>query len=595
MKHGIKWISLLLVLVLTLVGCAKKNPSDGTNDTAENGGTAEPVAAEFAQDREDMFSDRDFEVGYDESNSVLIQLNGDTAQSSSDSVRIEGSTVTITEEATYVISGTLNNGMILVDAAETAKLQLVLKGATVHSATSAPLYIRQADKVFLTLAADTENTLSAGDSFVAIDENTVDGALFSKEDLTLNGEGSLTVTSPAGHGIVCKDDLAITGGAYTVTSASHGLDVNNSVRLSGASLTIDAGKDGIHAEHSEDASLGFVYVFSGTVKIEAEGDGISAGAYVQIEGGDFDLLTGGGSVNGEKKTSDSYGGFMGGGRPGKPSSSSSSSSTSSTEDSGTSIKGIKAATGMLINGGTFTVDSADDALHANSSIIVNGGSFSLATGDDGFHADDTLTVTAGEINVSTSYEGLEAMHILVKGGTVKLVASDDGLNAAGGTDSSGLGGFRPGEGFGASSSTSKGSIEISGGTLYVKASGDGLDANGTLTISGGHVTVCGPTQGDTATLDYDVSGTITGGTFIGTGASGMAQSFSNSTQGVIALSVGTQSAGTLITVKDGDGNTLISYAPELSFAVVILSTPQMEKGEQYTVTVGSLTDEFEAS
>ena len=144
-------------------------------------------------------------------------------------------------------------------------------------------------------------------------------------------------------------------------------------------------------------------------------------------------------------------------------------------------------------------------------------------------------------------------------------------------------------------SSGNGTIIISGGNLYVKASGDGIDANGTLTISGGYTVVTGPTQGDTATLDYDKSATITGGTFIGTGASGMAQTFSDSKQGVVAVSVGNRSAGTNITLKDKSGNTIIEYAPELSFAVVILSSPDIVSGETYTITVGSESGEFEAN
>ena len=156
-------------------------------------------------------------------------------------------------------------------------------------------------------------------------------------------------------------------------------------------------------------------------------------------------------------------------------------------------------------------------------------------------------------------------------------------------------GDRPSGMGGGMSSSSNGSIVISGGKLHINSSGDGIDANGTLAISGGYTVVVGPTQGDTATLDYDRSATITGGTFIGTGAQGMAQTFSESKQGVVAVSVGNQNAGTNITLKDKSGKTIIEYAPELSFAVVILSSPDIVSGETYTITVGSESGEFEAS
>ena len=606
-----RFLSILLILTLTLsllAGCGSNSQDNtGENGTVNGGenGTSTPVDVGFSQTDSDLFTERDNKTDYDDSKAVTIQLNGTTATASSDSVKISGSTVQITEEATYVISGSLSDGMIVVNAKDTAKLQLVFNGVDITSKTSAALYILEADKVFLTLAEGTTNTLANGGSFVAIDENNIDAALFSKQDLTLNGNGSLTVTSPAGHGIVCKDDLVVTDGTYTVNSSSHGLDANDSVRIANANFTIDAGKDAIHCENTEDTAKGFIYISSGSIKAEAEGDGIAASAYLQIEGGEMDLLVGGGAQNGDKASSGNYGGFMGGGPGGMRPGSNPGSSTTTTEDT-VSMKGLKAANSLLISSGTFKINSADDSIHSDVSVIINGGTFTLASGDDAFHAEDTLIITSGKIDISESYEGLEALHIKINGGDIKLVASDDGLNAAGGTDQSGTeggrdgmfgggpGGGRPG-GMGGGMSSGNGSIVISSGKLYVKASGDGIDANGTLEITGGYTVVCGPTQGDTATLDYDKSATITGGTFIGTGASGMAQTFSDSEQGVIAVSVGNQSAGTKIVLKDKSGNIIIEHSPELNFAVAILSSPDIKKGEPYTITVGSGSGEFEAS
>ena len=397
-----------------------------------------------------------------------------------------------------------------------------------------------------------------------------------------------------------------------VNSASHGLDANDSVRIANATVTIDAGKDAIHCENSEDGEKGFVYISSGTIKAEAEGDGIAASAYLQIADGTIDLLVGGGSENGSKAHSDHFGGFMGGpggGRPGQMNSDTPKATVA--EETGTSMKGLKAASSMLISGGNITINSADDGIHSDASLTINGGTFTIASGDDAIHAEDTLTVTAGNVHISESYEGLEALHIDVQGGDIRLTASDDGLNAAGGTDQSGtaggrdgmfggapggMGGGRPGGGgFGGMSGNSNGSIKVSGGNLYIQSSGDGLDANGTLEISGGYTVVVGPTQGDTATLDYDRSGTITGGTFIGTGGAGMAQSFSDSNQGVVALRVENQAPGTQIVLKDAKGAVLLTQEPALGFAIVILSSPELVKGETYTVTVGTQSGEFEAS
>lgn len=594
----------VLCFALTLAVCGCHNTSDKTipmdnslpTETASENETAPKV--DFTVSDEDMFSDNDYVTlpESDENSNIIINLNGNSAACSSDKVSINQTTVTIKEEGTYIISGTLNNGMLVVDANDNAKPHIIFDGVSISNNTSCALRVIEADKVFITLNEGVPNTLSNEGTFDGNDK--IDGVIFSKQDLTFNGDGDLTITSKEGHGIVCKDDLVITGGNYTINCASHGLDVNDSVRIDNATISIDAGKDGIHCENSDNLELGYIYVSSGEINIEAEGDGISAYYYVQIENGIFDITSGGGSVNGESHSSGGFGGFMGG-KPGYPGSGNNSSNEST--DS-TSMKGIKATGSILIKDGTFNINSADDAIHANDVVTIDGGNIKIETGDDGLHADNTLNVNSGTIDISKCYEGLEATHVAVNGGNIKMIATDDGINAAGGVDQSGgggrdngmFGGGGPG-GHGGMSSNSNGSIKITDGTLYINSSGDGMDANGTLEISGGHTTIVGPTQGDTATLDYDVSGVITGGTFIGTGSTMMAQSFSSSeNQGVIAINAGTQSANTRITLKDSAGNIIIDRTPELSFAVVILSSPDIVKGETYTITVGELSGEFEA-
>lgn len=583
----------------------------------------------------------------DGSESTAIQLNGDSASCSSDAVQVSGSIISIMDEGTYALSGELNDGMIIVSAEKTDTIRLILDGTTIHSETCAPIYIMQADEVFITMNEGSSNTFSNGGTFTPIGGDNIDAVIFSKDDITLNGFGTITITSPAGHGIVSKDSLNFEGGTYDINCASHALSGKDDISIVDGVFTIVAGKDGIHAENSNDDAYGFVDIQNGTFQITAEGDCISVSSYLQIEDGSFDLTAGGGSSNGEVHTSDSWGAFRGGGnhqgaKPGQlgerpnneddtppegepggrgnmqpkgqsedgenmPLDRKSDDSsvpdgvpempvdaTETEEDDGTSLKGIKAETDILINGGHFTIDSADDAVHSNATVTVNGGTFEIASGDDAFHADDTLTINAGTINIAESYEGLEGLHVNVSGGDIKLVASDDGLNAAGGTDASGTTGGRDGMFEEGRPSSSNGSITISGGTISVTANGDGIDANGTLEITGGYTIVCGPTQGDTATLDYGSAGTISGGTFIGTGASGMVQSFSSSEQGVIMLRVDKQPAGTTIKLSDSEGNILLTHTPDLEYEVVILSSPDLSSGQSYTVTAGSLSQEVTA-
>lgn len=491
-----RFLSLLTVLLFLLSACGGEGSEA---DTAAPSSSS--TGASSLTEASDAFSSRDYEGTYDTANSIAIRLNGSSAACSSDTVQITGSTVTITDKGTYVLSGSLDDGMVVINAEKEDKIQLVLDGASIHSDTSAALYVLQADKVFLTLAEGSENTLSNGGTFTAIDENNIDAAVFSKEDLTINGSGSLTVTSPAGHGIVSKDELTVTGGSITVTSASHGLCGKDSVCITGATLTIDAGRDGIHSENSDDTTLSFIYIESGT----------------------------------------------------------------------------------------FTIDSADDALHSTGTLTVYGGAFTLSSGDDGFHADDALVFHSGSVNVTESYEALEGRSIDILGGEFVLYASDDGLNAAGGHDQSGFGGMRGNDAFGSDPDSF---INISNGSLYINAGGDGIDSNGALTISGGSVIVSGANSGDTSILDYGSSGTITGGTFVGTGASMMNVNFSSGTQGSIMVSTGNQSEGTLITLTDTNGTALITREADQAFSCVTISCPGLAEGETYTLTVGSSSYEI---
>lgn len=392
-------------------------------------------------------------------------------------------------------------GVMMLYAADTDKVQLVLDGVTIHSATSAAIYALEADKVFVTLADGSENTLSNGGSYVAIDDNNIDAVIFSKTDLTLNGSGSLTIQAQAGHGVVSKDELVVTGGSYTVTSASHGMTGKDSVAIAGGVFTITSGKDGIHAENTEDTTLGALYIAGGSYTIHAQGDAISASGTPQIDGGAFELTTGEGSASVEMSTDESF-------APGRPGTAV-PQETSSTEEDTVSQKGIKGESTYTINGGTFTIDSADDCLHAGGAMVIAAGEFNLSSGDDAVHCDDALTIQSGTFTIPYCYEGIEGLTITVEGGTFDITSHDDGLNAAGGADSSGFGGFggRPQDTFASSSDSF---ITINGGTFTIVSSGDCIDSNGDLTINGGTLDLTCNGSGNT-TLDCDGTYTNNGG------------------------------------------------------------------------------------
>lgn len=598
MKKRNAMTALLLTVLLLLTACGEPAPADGAASSTEN------VSNTQAEINTDYFSDRDLENSYDTQGAALIRLNGSSAECSSHDVQISGSTVTITREGTYILTGTLEDGMIVVDTDKGEKVRLVLDGVKIHSAASAPIYIRQTDKVFLTTAEGMENTLSNGGSFVPFDENDIDAVIFSKEDLTLNGMGTLTIISPGGHGVVSKDSLTIAGGSYDISSAGHALVGKDDVCVTGANLTLTAGKDGIHAENKDDAALGYVYIGSGSFAISAQGDGISAGSFLTIDGGSFDIVAGGGSVNGEEKASDNWGNFMGGpggrgqggpmGGPGGPGGIGNRPDDAVAEEDSTSMKGIKADGELAIYAGSFVIDSADDAIHSNTNIVIHGGSYTLSTGDDAMHGEDSLLIRGGQVSIPTCYEGLEAYEVCIEGGAFDIHASDDGINAAGGTDASGINGGRDGKFGGGFMGDTGGNIEIAGGTLTICAGGDGLDSNGTLTMSGGYVYVVNPSAGDTSVLDSAQKPVITGGTYIGLGASQMmAESFStDSPQGVIACTVGSQPAGAQIRITDEAGNEILAIEAEYDFVLMIVSTPDIQKNTVYQITVDSLSGEI---
>lgn len=492
-----KYLCWLLALAFLLSGCAAAQAEDtkGSQEDTTQEDTV-PTTVSVSQ----MFSDSDLEVGYDDLTSAHITLSGTTATCDSDAVQISGSQIILTEEGTYILSGTLEDGMVIVDAEDSAKVQLVLDNVQIGSSTSAAIYVRSADKVFITTAPDSQNTLSNGGEYVAIDDNNIDSVIFSKADLTLNGSGTLTISAAAGHGIVSKDDLVLSGGTYEITAASHGISGKDSVRIASGSYTITSGKDGIHAENADDTTLGFLYIEDGTFTIHAQGDGLSAGVYLQIEGGDFSVTTGEGSASVTLET-DSMGG--GPGSFGAP------ADSTTEEDDTVSQKGVKADGTLTISGGSFQIDTVDDAIHANEDLLITGGEFHLSTGDDGIHTDTALTIQDGTFTIPYCYEGIEGLSITIDGGTYDITSADDGLNAAGGADSSGFGGRMPGqEGFGGSSDSF---IVINGGEFVIVSTGDCIDSNGSLTINGGAVDLTCNGSGNTA-LDCGGTYANNGGT-----------------------------------------------------------------------------------
>lgn len=463
--------------------------------------------------------------------------------------------VTITSGGVYVLTGTLTDGRVLVNA-PCAGVTLVLRDADITCTDSSALYIYKAASVLVYLPDGTASTLTDGSSYddsdsfsSAIDEEP-NACLYAKSDLIIAGGGTLTVTGNAGNGITGKDTLKIENTAVSVTAANHGINGKDCLVLKQTDVTVTSGGDALRATNDSDTALGCVLIGASTLTLTAGEDGIQAETTLTLFDTACTVTSGGGS--------------------------------GTALADGVSAKGIKAGTDITVRSGSCTLDCADDAVHANGNVTISGGTFTVATGDDGVHADNAVTITDGTIDIPKCYEGIEGQTITISGGTIDITASDDGLNAAGGADQSGFGGRGP-DSFGGSSDCC---ITISGGTIRIDASGDGVDSNGDLTVSGGEIYVSGPTSDGDSAIDYDGSATVTGGTVIAAGYSGMAQNFgTDSTQGSILLTSRSTSAET-IRVTDASGSVLAEFLPAKAYNCVIVSTPALMQGGTYTVTMG---------
>lgn len=498
----------------------------------------------------------------------LLNASGSDVTASAEGITANGSTVTIQKPITVTVTGESSTARIEVNVDKTTYpdglVELKLDNATLSNSTAAPIYVEAiGDEIVLNSVSGTVNTISDGtshtDTYVDSDGviNTVNGAVFSRDDMKLKGSGSLTINGNTEDGLVCKNDLKLYNGTITVTAKDDAVRGNDSIVIGNDTATdysnlkitaTSTAGDGFKTKDTDTTSgKGFITVNGGTVEVTSYSDGFHASQALNINGGSLNIKT---TCPASQSSSGggSWGGFPGGGSDSGNTSTDVSAKglkAGCTDDSGNVITG-----NITIAGGTMTIDSTDDSVHATN-VTMTGGTLTASSGDDGMHADTKLDIQDGIVNITKSYEGLEAADLQIKGGNIHITSSDDGLNAAGGNDSSGsgnTGGWGQG---GMSSST--GTMTISGGYLVVRAEGDGLDSNGNLTISGGTVQVYGPTTGGNGIFDKgdgNYTFSITGGTVWGCGSSDMFESPNTSyLSGTVSAT-----AGSTFAAVDSSGN-----------------------------------------
>ncbi len=407
--------------------------------------------------------------------------------------------VEITSGGIYTLSDDITNGSVIIRA-DKADVELILENVSITNSDGPAIYIESADNVYITLKG--ENKISATVS------SEYNGAIHSKSDLLLRGDGSLELNSNL-DGVVSKDDLQIDGGTYKITTEDDGIIGKDSLKVTAGDFTISAGGDGIKTTNE-------------TEKGDAE-----------IAGGTFNITAG--------------------------------------------SDGLQVIANLLISGGDLKINSKDDGVHADGDIVISGSNIEVSSGDDGFHADSNLTINDGAINITKSYEGIEGSAITINGGDIKIVSSDDGINAGGGSDTLSASGSRD-----AFSGDISKVLTINGGTIYINASGDGLDSNGNLYIAGGTIYVDGPTNDGNGAIDYGDNGcefTITGGTLVAVGSSGMAVNATSATQPSVIINLSSSYTGEL---NFGD----VSYTPSKSYNSVVISSPSLKIGNSYNLTIG---------
>jgi hypothetical protein len=537
--HIKKSLALGLISVLPLAACTSTS-----NTTTEVEDTSTQVTTTISVD----YSTNDLDTTYDEATVEKIAFNETSISSDGALASINGSTLTLSAAGDYLISGSLSDGQILIAADKEDVIHIFFNNVSITNKEGSPFVFLNADKVVVTLLENTVNTLIDGSSYTLNGDEDPDATIYAKDDLTINGLGTLNVTSNTKNGIHGSNDIKIIDASVNVTAAKDGIKAKDRVSLKDAQLLINADNDGIQATNDVDQGLGTIDIDGGVITIIAGLDGIQAETQVLISDGIISIDAG---------------------------------SKAGTNDSG---KGIKAILDLTIDGGTLDITSqAEDTLNSKGTLTISAGTLKLSAQDDAITANETLLINGGDINISTSYEGLESAEIIINDGTIHLLALDDGINTSTDTVDYVKGGTNMTQDDGSS-------LTITGGSIFVNALGDGVDSNGSITMTGGTLIAYGPTASQNGTLDYNNSFTLTGGTIIAVGSSGMAQQASVSEINTVMVNLSsTLPSGTLITVVDSNGDVVLSFETIKSAANFVYASESLVNGT-YTVYSGGSLD-----
>lgn len=565
------WIFCSVVLAMffllsaaLLAGCASGVDSTSSVD-ASDGSTAEQAttSSESEADESGMdfsYSARDLDASYDAQSATYIRLSDDSAEVQGLGATATDGTVSVSAAGTYVVSGSIADGEIVVEAGDEDKVQIVLSNASVCSQDGPAISILSADKCFVTLEQDSTNALVDGSAYTLEEgADEPNAALYSKADLTLNGTGSLSIEGNWQHAVCSKDDLVITGGTYDVSAVEDAFRGKDCVKIADGSFTVDAGGDGFVSTNDEDETRGFVSIDGGTFEISAQDDGIQAYTHARFAGGEFSIHSGDDAVHSDGSAS--------------------------------------------IEGGTYDISAVDDAFHAETTLEVVDGTARVASCYEGLEA-QCVYLRGGTVHVTADDDAVNAASPSADGSSSEAAApssepagegspsaadpsSAPAADASAGapTGEADVRGATPESGMaegGAGMGDSSCVIEISGGYYVLTSGGDTLDSNGSISITGGTVLAQGAPDTDDYVIDYDIEATIDGGTLVALGGREMAQNLTSGTQAFGMASV-SGSAGKTVAIVDGEGSVLGSFTAVYDFDTVVASVSGMQDGETYGI------------
>lgn len=514
-----------------------------------------------------IFKDDKLEQNWstDTTNSIDININTDDGDKDIDWSKYSNKdyqlnrSLVIKENGTYNLTGTIDDGLIIVETNGNVKLNL--NNVSITNSNGPAIYIKSAENVVINLVEGSKNVLTDGNSYDNYEED-VKATLYSSDDLIIEGTGKLVINGFYQDGIVSKDDLKIINGIYEINAKDDGIRGKDSLYIIDGSFTIESGADAIKSTNDTDIEKGFILIENGIYNLTSEEDGIQAETKILIKNGKFNIKTGGGSNN---SSDNFYWGNWG---------------SSSNEQS---AKGIKSGDNLVINNGTFTFDTSDDAIHSNNYAGIKDGNFFISSGDDGIHADTEIIIDNGEIDISKSYEGIESAKITINDSNIRLVSSDDGINIAGGNDSSSMN--RPGANH--YTNNKDNILTINDGKIYINSKGDGIDVNGSAYINDGNIIVDGPTDNGNGILDYDNYFIINGGELIAAGSSGMFQKLSESSK-IYSINIYFTSkiaSGSKITITNSNKKEVISYTTTKTVDAILVASEKLENNTRYTIKI----------